>query len=166
MPTCDRESTRLDYILVSSSLGTPNNIGYNPFYFIYNSDHQAIFINIPIKKYLQLQQPMVNNSLQEIGSTSTNIEKFINTVYTHLVFNNVFGMEEQFIKSIDQNQKPWITANHIDFMLGQAIQAGKKLCHKPTRPPWSEKLHHASLTLQFWIIAIKRSFKVGNQKLH
>ena len=96
-----------------------------------------MFINIPIKQHFQLQQPMVNDSMQEIGSTSKNVEKFVNKVYTHLESNKVFHMKEQFIKSINQNQTPWVKANLINIMLGQEIQAGKNLCHKPTRPPWS-----------------------------
>ena len=67
MPTYNRGQTCLDYILLSTSLGKPTNIEYNPFYFIYDSDHRAMFIDIPIKQHFQLQNPMVNDSMREIG---------------------------------------------------------------------------------------------------
>ena len=34
-----------------------------------------------------------------------------------------------------------------------AITKAKKECFKYQRPPWSEVLHKASLTLRYWIIA-------------
>ena len=52
LPTYVRGQTHLDYIMISTSLGKPTKIGYNPFYFIYNSDHRAMFIDKPPKKTL------------------------------------------------------------------------------------------------------------------
>ena len=77
----------------------PTRIGYNPFYFLYNSDHRAMFIDIPIKHHFQLQ-PMVSSTAREIGSKSKHIEKFIDKVYDHLEQNKVFNKEEQYTQTM------------------------------------------------------------------
>jgi hypothetical protein len=41
-----------------------------------------------------------------------------------------------------------------DTMIGQAFKTAEKHCSKQPRPPWSEKLHHASLRVRYWKIVL------------
>ena len=50
-------------------------------------------------------------------------------------------------------------------MISQAVQVGRKIFHKPIRPPWYETLHIASLTVHFWSIATKQMTKPGETEV-
>ena len=59
--------------------------------------------------------------------------------------------------------EPWTQANIIDDQIGIAIQSAKKKCQKYRKPPWLEKLHHASLTVRYWSITHKEKlYKTTN----
>ena len=147
-----RGTKRLDYMLISNSL-QPTEVGYNQFYEIYNSDHRAMYIDLPKIQDFTMNQTMVKGTLREIGSKSKDIVKFVETIYEHLHQNKTFHKFELLQLEVSEADKPWRIANIIDDQLGLAITKAKKECFKYQRPPWSEVLHKASLTLRYWIIA-------------
>ena len=149
-PTYNRGKTRLDYALLSNNTPAPTGMGHNPYNFIYKSDHRATFIDHPLKETLSFSQPIVSPELRVIYSDSSKVNLFINTVDSHFQCNGLYDKTNSFQSTIQTNTQPWIEANIIDTQIGLAIQHGKKKCFVPKRPPWSEKLHHASLTVRFW----------------
>jgi hypothetical protein len=46
------------------------------------------------------------------------------------------------------------TANKLDQVIGQAFKTAERHCSKPPRPPWSVKLHLASLKVRYWRTAL------------
>jgi hypothetical protein len=51
-------------------------------------------------------------------------------------------------------QKPWVQANKLDAVIGQAFSLAERKCYTSPRPPWSEKLYFASLKVRYWRIAL------------
>ena len=96
---------------------------------------------------------ITQNELREIHSDSHKVGKFIDTIYTHLLHNNVFNKHNMFQATVSAKPNPWIQANIIDHQLDRAIKQAQKWCFKSIRPPWSEVLHHASISLRYWKIA-------------
>jgi hypothetical protein len=68
--------------------------------------------------------------------------------------NKLFHKYEEFMVDCDTLQKPWEPANAIDSMLGQAFETAERHCSTPDRPPWSEKLHLASMEVRYWQVAL------------
>ena len=58
-----------------------------------------------------------------------------------------------FQATLPDNSTPCIEANNIDHQLDRAIKQAQTWCFKSIHPPWSEVLHHASITLRYWKIA-------------
>ena len=147
-----RGSKRKDYMLLSNKM-QPVALGYNKFYEIHNSNHRGMYLDLTQLKNYNMNQAIVAGTLQEIGSKSRDVVKFVDTVYMHLHQNKVFHKYEIFQLEASTSTTPWRMANDIDDQIGLAINLGKKACFKYPRPPWSEVLHHASLTLRYWTIA-------------
>ena len=124
-------------------MGKPTKIGYNPFYHIYNSDHRAMFIDLPIKNDFKQKNPIVPADMREIGSKAKHVDKFLSTIYNHLQQNKIFHKIRDFKLDIDNSKKLWKIANQIDKMLGTAIIVAKQQCYQQQKPPWSEALHMA-----------------------
>ena len=76
-------------MLISHSLH-PVDVGYNQFYEIYNSDHRAIYLELPQIQNYNMNQPIVRGTLREISSKSKDIVKFVETIYAHLHHNKTF----------------------------------------------------------------------------
>ena len=76
--------------MTSTFLRNPTRIGYNPFYHIYNSDHRAMFIDLPVKKHFKQTNPIVLANMREIGSKAKNIDKFVTKIYDYLQQNKTF----------------------------------------------------------------------------
>ena len=143
-----RGTKRLDYMLISNSL-RPAEVGYNHFYEIYNSDHRAMYLDLPkINDYI-MNRPIVTGTSREIGSKSKDIVKFVEIIYEHLHQNKIFHKFELLQLEVLEAEKPWRIANVIDNQLRLAINKAKKECFKYQRPPWSEILHHALLKLRY-----------------
>jgi hypothetical protein len=49
---------------------------------------------------------------------------------------------------------PWVPANAIDAMLGQAFKTAERHCATHDRPPWAEKLHLASMKVGYWQVTL------------
>jgi hypothetical protein len=73
---------------------------------------------------------------------------------SHLHENKLFHKYEEFMVDCDTLQKPWEPANAIDSMLGRAVETAERHCSTPGRPPWSEKLHLASMKVRYWQVAL------------
>ena len=147
-----RGSKRKDYMLISNDILSVA-LGYNQFYEIHNSDHRGMYLDLPSIDDYSMNQTVVAGTLREIGSKSKDVTKFVNSIYLHLHQNKVFHKFETLLHEASTSSHPWILANEIDDQVGLAINLAKKVCFKYPRPPWSEILHHASLTLRYWIIA-------------
>ena len=70
MSIYSRGTNRLNYVLMSTSMGTPTKISYNPIFHIYNSDHRVMFIDLPIKTRFKQKNSIVLANMREIGSKS------------------------------------------------------------------------------------------------
>ena len=151
VPTYIRGNKRLDYFLLSHNSPQPIDVGYNQYHMLYSSDHRAGFMDIPLYHH-QNTKHIIQNSLREIHSDSHKVGEFIDNIYTHLLHNNVFHKHQVFQLTIKENSQPWIEANKIDHQLDRAIKQAQTWCLKKSRPPWSEVLHHASITLRYWKI--------------
>jgi hypothetical protein len=66
----------------------------------------------------------------------------------------VFHQYQEFRLDTDIAAKPWVLANKIDAHIGHAFQVAEASCYKNPKPPWSEKLHLASLKVRFWRTAL------------
>jgi hypothetical protein len=75
-------------------------------------------------------------------------------MHSHLRENKVFHSYQAFRLDRDVLKEPWRMANKIDSLIGQAFQVAETSCYKPPKPPWSEKLHIASLKVRFWKTAL------------
>ena len=132
-------------------------MGHNPYNYLYHSDHRATFIDLPMTEIFSMSQAIVSPELRSIHSDSNNVDLFITNIIQHLHENNIFKRTETLIENVNINTHPWNEANKIDDQIGIAINKAKKACQRPQRPPWSEKLHHASLKVRFW-----KTLETGN----
>ena len=74
-----RGTKRLNCMLILHSIH-PAEVGYNHFYEIYNSDHRAMYLDLPKIQDYNMNQPIVKGTLREIVSKSKDIVKFIDTI--------------------------------------------------------------------------------------
>ena len=105
-----------------------------------------MYINLPVDIKIS---NLVQSELREIHSDSAKIKDFIFTIHQHLASNNIYEKFDKYMETIDNDLQPWIQANNIDDQIGLAIQTAKKQCQTYRKPPWSEKLHHASLVVRY-----------------
>jgi hypothetical protein len=75
-------------------------------------------------------------------------------MYSHLHEHKAFHQYQNFCLDVDVVDAPWRQANKIDQVLGQAFQTAECHCSKTPRPPWSVKLHLASLKVRYWQTAL------------
>ena len=162
-PIYSNRTKRLDYFLILSNIPTPRGICHNAYNLLYKSNHQSIFLDLPLTPKALLIFPC---KLQEIHSTSNKVSSFIITMYNHLDHNDVFCHYIAFINTIG-NDKYVVNRKKIDAHIVITIHLAKKARHSFPCPPWSKKLHHASLQVHFWSIAeyIKPSTKKNNLAL-
>jgi hypothetical protein len=71
-------------------------------------------------------------------------------MYSHLSENSTFHNYEEFCLDVDVVAAPWLMANQLDQIIGQAFAVAEKQCSKTQKPPWSAKLHIASLKVRYW----------------
>lgn len=112
-----------------------------------------MYLDLPSIGDYSMNQTVVAGTLREIGFKSNDVIKFVNSIYQHLHENKVFHKFENFLHEVSTSSHPWRLVNDIDDQIEFAINLAKKACFKYPRPLWSEVLHHASLTLRYWIIA-------------
>ena len=89
---------------------------------------------------------------QHISTRSLNIAKFTDIIYTHCQHNKIFDKFQQF--STTENKEIIRLGNSIDDQLTKGISKALKQCSNPITYPWSAKLHHASLRVKYWKIAL------------
>jgi hypothetical protein len=154
IPTYNRGRRRLDYCLISHSLlPTITAAGLNQFYEISSSDHRAVFLDLHLGHLFRLTTPIVSASLRHINSDSAAAKRFVELAYDHLIHNDTFNKYTNFAQHVENNPVPYILANSIDRQITKSLLSAEKKIARPPRPPWSEKLHKASLQVRLWKIA-------------
>ena len=113
------------YMLISHAM-SPAAVGYNQFYEIYNSDHRAMYLDLPKTHHYNRNQTIVTGTLRRIGSKSKHIVKFVDKIYNHLNQNKVFHKFELFQLEVSTSEKSWRIANEIDNQMELAINLAKK----------------------------------------
>jgi hypothetical protein len=156
IPTYVRGTKRLDDATASSSIRhLICACGYNLFNENIHSDHRASFVNLRLKDYFGHATPsLARPDLRFVSSSSLDIKLFVRKMHSHLRENKVFHSYQEFRLDREVHDKPWHMANQIDSLIGQAFQVAESSCYKPPKPPWSEKLHIASLKVRFWKTAL------------
>jgi hypothetical protein len=86
----------------------------------------------------QIPPRLANPDLRVMSTSSLDIIKFVQEMYAHLDENKAFHQYQDFCLDADVVAAPWIPANHLDTMIGQAFKTTEKHCSKQPRPPWSE----------------------------
>jgi hypothetical protein len=125
--------------------------GYNLFNEYIHSDHRAIFVDISLKKCFGHGTPLVvGPNVRFISTSSLDIQKFVDLMHSHLTENKVFPKYQDFRLDRDILAQSWRQANQIDDLLGQAFRTAELKCLTPPKPPWSKKLHLASLKVRYW----------------
>jgi hypothetical protein len=156
IPTYARGTKRLDYGIATTNLEQYiDACGFNLFNEHLHSDHRASFKDIRLKECFGHNPPhLANPDLGFMSTSSPDIIKFVQKMYTYLDENKAFHQYQDFCLDDDVVAAAWIPANHLDTMIGQAFQTAEKHCSKQPRPPWSEKLHHASLRVRYWKVVL------------
>ena len=152
IPTYQRGHRRLDYCFASRSLRPYlSACGYNLFNQVLHSDHRALYVDFFLAEFLGKTAPIIATpSTRQISSQSREVKRFVEFVHSHLQQNRFFQALDTYYESFHSHPAPWIQANHLDALMGQAIASAVRRCAHPTRPPWSAPLHRASLKLRFW----------------
>jgi endonuclease/exonuclease/phosphatase family metal-dependent hydrolase len=154
IPTYNRGRRRLDYCLVSHSLlPAIAAAGLNQFHEISSSDHRALFLDLHMGQLFRLATPIVSPSLRHINSDSASAQRFVDLAYDHLIHNDTFNKYSNFAQHVNSTQNPHVLANSIDDQITKSLLSAEKKIARPPRPPWSEKLHKASLQVRLWKIA-------------
>jgi endonuclease/exonuclease/phosphatase family metal-dependent hydrolase len=156
IPTYARGTTRLDYCVVSSNMANfVAAYGYNLFNEHLHSDHRAIFVDLKLKAFFGHATPtLARPDLRFVSSSGPDVTKFIRKMHAHLTENSAFHQFQKFRLDVDVLKEPWLNANKIDRVIGQAFLTAENHCSKHPKPPWSAKLHHASLKVGYWRTAL------------
>ena len=107
-----------------------------------------MFIDLSLATYKNSQQ-IVSPKIRSIGSETGDISKFVNTLYTHLLHNNCFKKLDNLYQQLHYKPRAIRIANEIDDQISQGFNTAIHTFTPPPRPPWSKKLHHASLTYRY-----------------
>jgi hypothetical protein len=160
VPTYIRGFKRLDYnflqqevqpFLLASGLNRSNECVH--------SDHRATFLDINIRAFLGDCMPkLAQPNQRSVTSKSQSVDEFVSKVYSHVLENKVFHQFQEFLVDIDGMEKPWVRANTIDDMLGQAFVTAEKQCAVCPAEPWSSKLHVASWKVIYWKTMLTQRF--------
>jgi hypothetical protein len=129
--------------------------GFNLFNKYASSDHRALFVDFNLSHTLGKPNPaIVPPGKRFVSSRSADVSKFVPKMASHLHKNKVFHKFHEFLVDCNTHAKPWEGDNAIDSLLGQAFKTAKRHCATPERPPWSEKLHIASMKVRYWQVAL------------
>jgi hypothetical protein len=156
IPTYARGTKRLNYAAASSSLRhLICACGYNLFNEHIHLDHHTSFVDLRLKDCFGHVTPsLASPDLRFVSSSSPAVKQFVRKMHSHLRENKVFHSYQEFRLDREILDAPWRMANKIDSLIGQAFHAAETSCYKPPKPPWSEKLHIASLTVRCWKTAL------------
>jgi hypothetical protein len=156
VPTYIRGTKRLDYCLLDTTLQPHiSACGINLFNDLYHSDHRALFLDLSLRSFLKTHLPPIPPAAHRfIGTRSADVTKFVNIAHDHLQNNHAFTQFATFSTDAPTLSKPWVRANKLDDLIGQAFSLAERKCHKRPRPPWSDKLFFASLKVRYWRTAL------------
>jgi hypothetical protein len=151
LPTYSRSNNRLDYILCSHAIA-PNiwRCGILQFNFVISSDHRGVFIDLWISTMSAALRGIRSTSPKACIKYVTAIEKYM---LEHKVYSRVKSLSESTTKHglTEPLQLKW---EGVDQDILRASLHAENLVAKIERPPWSIKLHQASLRLTYWHIAL------------
>jgi hypothetical protein len=160
VPTYICGSKRLDYGILQQEL-QPFLLasGLNMFNECVYSDHRASFLDINLRAYLGDCVPKLAPVQQRsVSSKSQSVDRFVSKVYSHQSENKVLHQYQEFLLDVDGMDKPWVQANKLDDMLGQALATAEKHCAVRPAEPWSAKLHIASRKVRYWKTMLTQRF--------
>jgi hypothetical protein len=156
--TYSRGTKIIDYAFGSQTINeSVVQIGYTPCNFVVTSDHRGLFLDLNADVFLggdpsQLMSP----ALRGIKSTDPKkcrkyvqeVNKYLNS---HHVFARVIRLEIQTeIRGFTiEIKNGW---EKIDRDILRACLHAERLTTGRERPPWSPKLHQASMIVAFWKI--------------
>ena len=118
------------------------------------SDHRALFLDVCLPNFEGGPSPLAAAQHRSIGTDSKNVACFVSMVHSHLANNNSFRKLTELSSTVASMDQPWIQANKLDDVLGQALKLADKFCTKKQRPVWSLALHTASLKVRYWHTAL------------
>jgi hypothetical protein len=97
---------------------------------------------------------LVRPDLRFISTSSPDVSKFAQKMHSRLSENRAFHRYQEFGLDVDAVAVPWRLANQSDQVIGHAFATAEKHYSKTPKPPWSEKLHMASLKVRYWKTAL------------
>jgi hypothetical protein len=101
--TYARGTTRLEYCLASSKLEQYIDAsGFNLFNEYPHSDHRASFLYIRLQAFFGHNTPkLAGPDMRFVSTSSSDVTKFVNTMYSHLAENKVFHKYTDFCLDVD-----------------------------------------------------------------
>jgi hypothetical protein len=158
--TCNRSSNRLDYILCTHAIAPSIwRCGVLPFNFVISSDHRSVFIDVDIDEFLGGDpSALMSIALRGIRSQSPKARvKHVTEMEKYLLQHEVYKRADKLSTLTTRHgltvklKKQW---EGVDKDILRASLYAEKSVAKKHRPPWSFKLHEASLRATCWKIAL------------
>jgi hypothetical protein len=151
IPSYARSDNRLDYAIVSRDLVQYITAsGLHHYHHFYPSDHRPLYVGIC--NTLFGPRPAITPArTRAVNSNAANVKPFI-AYYQHLVDTGTLTQLGRYLTELPTLTDEQIinTANSIDEQLTRALLSAEQKCQQPTREPWSDELHFASLKVKYW----------------
>ena len=94
-----------------------------------HSDHQALFVDMDLSSQLRAKLPPISRpDFCFMYSDNDKIFTFVYTAHQHLLENKVFHAYAKLLLDCNSSLTPWIQANQVDKMIGQAFQCVEAKC--------------------------------------
>jgi hypothetical protein len=135
VPTYARGTKRLDNGIASTNQEQYiDTYGYSLFNEHLHSDQRTSFMDIWLEECFGHDTPrLANPDLRFMSTSSPDIIKFVQKMYAHLDENKAFHQYQDFCLDADIVAAPWIPANHLDTMIGQAFKTAEKALFEATQ---------------------------------
>jgi hypothetical protein len=154
-----RGSKRLDYAFGTQTLAESTvRTGYTPYNFVITSDHRGLFMDNADSFLGGDPSQLMSHALRGIKSSDPQkCRKYVSAVNKYLTVHHVYARVLRLEKQTDERgftleiQKRW---EKIDRDLLRACLYAESLTSCRDRPPWSPRLHQASMMVAFWKIKL------------
>jgi hypothetical protein len=143
LPTCDRGSTRIDFVLMSPDLvSSVRSCGFLPFRLFINSDHRFLFLDLSTSSLFGDPSKLASVPSRDIRAKDPKaVTTYLEAKHFHLEHNNFYERLDLLMQSKDPQPE---LAESLDALLLQAsLHAGKK-CRAIRREWWSSDLAKAN----------------------
>jgi hypothetical protein len=152
IPSYARSANRLDYAIVSRNLVQYITAsGLHHYHYFYPSTHRPIYVGIC--NTLFGSRPAITPACtRAVNSNAANVKPFIEYRYQHLVDTGTLTRLGRYLTELPSLTDEQISnaANSIDEQITRALLSAEQKCQRPTRKPWSDELHFASLKVKYW----------------